>query len=89
MARRYREAGYGVGHRVGLMLENRPDFFFHWFALNGLGASVVPLNADLRPAELDYLMRHSELCLAVGAESKMAALERGRVPRRDMRGRAC
>jgi acyl-CoA synthetase (AMP-forming)/AMP-acid ligase II len=34
----------------------------------------VPLNVDLRPAELDYLIRHSELCLAVGAANRMAAL---------------
>ncbi len=67
IAHRYRAAGYGVGHRVGLMLENRPAAFLHWFALNGLGASVVPLNPDLRPAELDYLMRHSGICLAVAA----------------------
>ena len=33
----YAAAGYGHGHRVGLLLENRPDFFWHWFALNGAG----------------------------------------------------
>ena len=49
------------------MLENRPATFLHWFALNGLGASVVPLNPDLRAGELDYLLRHSGICLAVGA----------------------
>jgi len=38
----YADAGLGYGHRVGLMLENRPAFFFHWLALNALGASVVP-----------------------------------------------
>ena len=38
----YAAAGYGQGHRVGLMLENRPSFFRHWLALNDLGASVVP-----------------------------------------------
>lgn len=48
----YAAAGYGHGHRVGLLLENRPAFFRHWFALNGLGVSVVPINADLRAAEL-------------------------------------
>ena len=42
----YRAAGYGAGHRVALMLENRPDHFLHWLALNGLGASVVPLNPE-------------------------------------------
>ncbi|HJS87547.1 MAG TPA: AMP-binding protein, partial [Acetobacteraceae bacterium] len=61
----YANAGYGRGHRVGLMLENRPAFFLHWFALNGLGISVVPLSTELRPAERDYLVGHSEIALAV------------------------
>jgi acyl-CoA synthetase (AMP-forming)/AMP-acid ligase II len=61
----YASAGYGRGHRVGLMLENRPAFFLHWFALNGLGISVVPLSTALRPAELEYLVRHSEIALAI------------------------
>jgi acyl-CoA synthetase (AMP-forming)/AMP-acid ligase II len=63
----YAAAGYGTGHRIGLMLENRPAFFLHWLALNGLGAGVVPLNPDLRPAELDYLVRHSDIVLGVAA----------------------
>ena len=29
----YLDAGIGYGDRVGLMLENRPAFFFHWLAL--------------------------------------------------------
>ena len=61
----YAEAGYGHGHRVGLLLENRPDFLFHWFALNALGVSVVPINAEMRSAELAYLIGHSEIGLAV------------------------
>ena len=35
-------AGYGPGTRVGLLLQNRPVFLELWFALNALGASVVP-----------------------------------------------
>ena len=61
----YAEAGYGHGHRVGLLLENRPAFLFHWFALNALGVSVVPINAEMRSAELVYLIGHSEIGLAV------------------------
>ncbi len=61
----YRVAGYGHGHRIGLLLDNRPDFLFHWFALNALGASVVPINSELRSAELNYLVGHSEIVLAV------------------------
>jgi len=72
---RYRASGYGPRHRVGLMLENRPAFFLHWLALNGLGVSVVPLNPDLRPAELDHLAAHSEIVLAVGAGDHVGALE--------------
>src|ERR1700738_3141916 len=65
LERRYRAGGLGHGHRVGLMLENRPAFFFHWLALNALGASVVPINPEWRRAELEYLVGHSELCVAV------------------------
>lgn len=70
----YAAAGYGPGHRVGLLLENRPAFFLHWFALNALGVSVVPINADLRAAELEYLIGHSELILAVALPSRHAGL---------------
>lgn len=69
LAERYGAAGYGVGHRVGLMLGNRPEFFLHWLALNACGASVVPLNAELRAAELGYLVEHSGLGLVVAAEA--------------------
>jgi acyl-CoA synthetase (AMP-forming)/AMP-acid ligase II len=53
--------GYGEGHRVGLLLQNRPVFVELWFALNALGASVVPINPDLRLSELEYIIAHSEM----------------------------
>ncbi|QDL94450.1 ATP-dependent acyl-CoA ligase (plasmid) [Paroceanicella profunda] len=62
---RYAAAGYGPGHRVALLLENRPEHFLHWLALNGLGAAIVPVNPDYREDELDYLLSHSESVLAV------------------------
>lgn len=64
---RYRAAGYGRGHRIGLRLENRPAMLLHFFALNALGVSIVPVNPDLRAAELDYLVTHSNMALAVDA----------------------
>lgn len=70
----YAAAGYGHGHRVALLLENRPAFLFHWFALNALGASVVPVNADMRSAELSYLIGHSEAALAVTLPERSADL---------------
>jgi acyl-CoA synthetase (AMP-forming)/AMP-acid ligase II len=53
--------GYGEGHRVGLLLQNRPVFVELWFALNALGVSVVPINPDLRMSELEYIIAHSEM----------------------------
>ncbi|HEY4957205.1 MAG TPA: AMP-binding protein, partial [Caldimonas sp.] len=70
----YAQAGYGHGHRVGLLLENRPAFFTHWLALNALGISIVPIHADLRPAEWSYLIGHSEMALAVAQPGREAGL---------------
>jgi len=83
LERRYRAAGLGVGRRVGLMLENRPAFFFHWLALNALGVSVVPINPEWRSAELEYLVGHSEICVAVVPaerveELRLAGVDSGR-----------
>ncbi len=70
----YQTAGYGHGHRVGLLLENRPDFLLHWFALNALGVSVVPVNAELRAAELAYLIGHSDMIMAVALPQRHGSL---------------
>jgi len=72
----YQAAGYGHGHRVALLMENRPEFFFHFLALNGLGVSIVPVNPDYRHDELLYLMEHSEADLGVVIESRVPDLER-------------
>ena len=72
---RYAAAGYGHGHRVGLLLDNRPEFFFHYLALNGLGAAIVPMNPDYRHDELLYVMDHSETDLAVTLPERMADLD--------------
>jgi acyl-CoA synthetase (AMP-forming)/AMP-acid ligase II len=65
IAERYRRAGYRGGHRVALRLPNCPEFLLHFLALNSLGISVLPLNPDLRPAELDYVLQHSEASAVV------------------------
>lgn len=61
----YRAAGFGPGHRVALLLENRPDHFVHFLALNALGVSQVPVNPDYRPDELRHLLEHSDAELLV------------------------
>ena len=71
----YRAAGYGPGVRVGLLLLNRPDFVLQFLALNAVGASIVPINPDLRAAELEYLIDHSEMAAAVVVPERIADLQ--------------
>ena len=71
----YRDAGFGAGMRVALLLENRPGFFFHWFALNALGVSVVPLNPEYRASEMGFLLAHSESVAAIALSERVAAVK--------------
>ena len=67
----YRQAGVGAGMRIGLLVENRPSYYRHWLAMNALGASVVPINPDLRSGELEYLIGHSEMSAAIVLPSRI------------------
>jgi acyl-CoA synthetase (AMP-forming)/AMP-acid ligase II len=71
----FEKAGYSTGMRVALLLENRPVFFLIWLALNKLGVSVVPINPDLRAAELEYLIGHSEPALIIAIPSRQSELQ--------------
>lgn len=70
----YAAAGYGHGHRVGLLLENRPVFFLHYLALNALGVSIVPINPDYRSEETKYLLDHSEAEVIVTIPERLQSL---------------
>jgi len=74
LARSLGEAGYRPGHRVALALDNRPEFFIHFLALTRLGLSVVPLNAAMSHAELNYIIGHADIALAVTHEAHAAHL---------------
>jgi crotonobetaine/carnitine-CoA ligase len=76
LAERYRDAGYGLGHRVALMLDNRPEHVLHFLALNSLGVGMVPVNSEYLHHELLYLLDHSEADLAVVLGKHRARLER-------------
>ena len=74
MRARYAAAGYGLGHRVAILFHQRPEMFFHYYALNALGCSMVPVNPDYRVEEIAYLLSHSEAALVIGIESRLADL---------------
>ena len=71
---RYRDAGYGHGHRAAVALENRPEHCLHKLALNALGISCVPINPDYRPAEIAYLLDHCEADLILHLDSNADSL---------------
>ena len=71
----YAAAGFGHGHRVALLLENRPEFFLHYLALNALGCGIVPINPDYRHDEMLYQMEHSEADVVVSIAGRLADLE--------------
>ncbi|WP_105384455.1 AMP-binding protein [Neorhizobium alkalisoli] len=65
LKQKFAAAGYGIGSRVALLLENRPEFFDYWLALNAIGASIVPVNPDLRRDELIFQLDMAEASLMV------------------------
>jgi len=74
LMQRYAAAGYGLGHRVALLLENRPEHLLHKLAMNALGICCVPLNADHRPREIAYVLEHAKVDLVVVADELQALL---------------
>lgn len=81
LARAYKAGGYGPGHRVALLFENRPQHFLHWLALNSLGVSAVPLNPDYLAEELAYALDHSGACLIATVPDFRAGVETVAKPR--------
>ncbi|MFB9949666.1 AMP-binding protein [Rhizobium puerariae] len=74
LKRRFAAAGYGAGSRVALLLENRPEFFDYWLALNAIGVSIVPINPDLRHDELLFQLDMAEVPLMVVVAERLEEL---------------
>lgn len=74
----YRSLGYGHGHRVAILLGNRPEHLLHKLALNTLGISCVPVNPDYRPNEIAYLLDSSKVDLAIVSPERNDQLLAGR-----------
>ncbi len=75
LMQRYAEAGYGTGHRIGLLLESRPEHMLHKLAMNALGVCCVPINPDYRARELAYLIDHAKVDLVVVLAARRGQLD--------------
>ena len=70
----YGARGWGTGHRVALAVGNHPRHFFHFIALNRLGASIVPLNPDHRGAEIRHALRLARVDMVVAIAQRHDAV---------------
>ncbi len=70
----YGRCGWGAGHRVALGVGNHPRYFFHFIALNRLGASVVPLNPDHRSGEIRHALRLAKVDAVVAEPARHQAV---------------
>ena len=74
LAQVYASAGYGLGHRVALLLENRPEHLLHKLAMNALGVCCVPLNPDHRAREMAYVIDHAQVDAVVVVDALVPLL---------------
>ena len=66
----YSAKGFGHGHRVAMLLDNRPEHYLHKLALNTLGICIVPVNPDYRAGEIAYLIDTSKANLAIVTDDR-------------------
>ena len=68
------------GQTIAVMLSNCPEFLQSWFAINQIGAVMVPVNVLYSPDELAYLLTDAEcagLITEPGFVPKYRAVEAG------------
>ncbi len=53
--------GIGKGDHVGVWATNVPDWLVIFYATARIGAVVVTVNTNYRPAELEYVLRQSDM----------------------------
>ncbi len=64
-----RKLGARAGDGIAIMMPNRPEWLYAFFATQKLAAYVVPVNIGLKGEGLSYILNHSEASyLIVGAE---------------------
>jgi fatty-acyl-CoA synthase len=61
LARALVSEGVGKGSRVGLLMENLPDWVAFAFATTGLGAVLVPISTFSKRGDLEFQLRHADV----------------------------
>ncbi|WP_209123134.1 class I adenylate-forming enzyme family protein [Alkalihalobacillus sp. BA299] len=61
-------AGVQKGDRVGLYMQNCPQYIFSHYAVQKVGAIVCPLNPMFKSSELEYLLNETEAKAVIAAQ---------------------
>ncbi|HJZ68985.1 MAG TPA: AMP-binding protein, partial [Blastocatellia bacterium] len=70
--------GVGKGDRVSLFLTNRPEYLVFYFACFKIGAWAGPINALLKPQEIEFIISDSEASVVVTQSDLLPHLEEAR-----------
>src|SRR5579871_3091906 len=79
------DLGVRQGDRVALLLPNCPPFVYGYYAVGMLGATVVPANPLLKPAELQYIYRDATVKLVITAGPLLPGVEAARAELPELR----
>lgn len=75
LAARLRDAGIGPGDRVAIAMRNMPEWPVSFFAITGIGAIAVPLNAWWQGAELRFGLENAGAKLLICDNRRYRAVE--------------
>ena len=74
-----RSHGVAAGDRVAMLVRNRPEFVFIFFAIQRLGAVAVPMDVRLQGAEIEHVLADSRARALVHDEDLAGRLPRARM----------
>lgn len=75
-----RKLGVVKGDTVAMAIENRPDFFFAWFGIVKLGASVAFINTQISGRPLAHALAATEARLLLLGEECLVNFASGGIP---------
>lgn len=75
LAQFLKNQGVGKGDRIGLYMQNCPQYLIGHYAIQTLGAIVVPLNPMYKATELEHLINEAEIKAVIAGQELFQRLE--------------
>ena len=75
LAQFLKDQGVGKGDRIALFMQNCPQYLIGHYAIQMLGAIVVPLNPMYKEAELEYLINEADIKAVIAGQELYPTME--------------